>query len=91
MYMKRHLIASIWVIAVGIILWLCGSIIGGMGIIFDIGKWFSAAHTLTYDVAIGLVWAGIILLIVGVFGIATSLLRGHLDKQQKKVTSNPQP
>ena len=91
MCMKKYLIASIWVIAVGIILWLCGSIIGGMGIIFDIGKWFSAGHTLTYDVAIGLVWGGIILFIVGVFGIATSLLRGHLDKQQKKVTSVAQP
>jgi hypothetical protein len=89
--MKRYLIASIWVIAVGTILWLCGSIIGGMGIIFDIDKWFSAGHTLTYDVAIGLVWGGLILFIVGAFGIVTSLLKGHLDKQQKKVASVAQP
>jgi len=55
MRMKKYLIASIWVIAVGIILWLSGLIIGGTGVIFDIGKWFATSHILTYDVAIGLV------------------------------------
>jgi hypothetical protein len=88
--MQRYLIASIWVIAVGIILWLCGLIIGGIGT-FDIGKWFSAGHTLTYDAAIGLVWGGIILFIAGIFGIATSFLKGHPDKQEEKVTSVAQP
>jgi hypothetical protein len=88
--MQRYLIASIWVIAVGTILWLCGLIIGGIGT-FDIGKWFSTGHTLVYNVAIGLVWGGIILFIVGAFGIATSFLRGNPDKQQEKVTSVAQP
>jgi len=87
---SKYLIASIWVIAVGFILWLCGSIIGGIGVIFDIGKWFSAGHALTYDVAIGLVWGGIILFIIGVFGVVTALLKGHLDKGQKKVASASQ-
>ena len=88
--MKSYLIASIWVIVVGIILGVCGLIIGGTGI-FDVGKWFAAGHVITYDVAIALVWGGIILFIVGAFGIATSLLRGHLDKEQKNVTSVAQP
>ena len=89
--MKKYLIASIWVIAVGIILWLCGLIIGGgMGVFYDIGTWFDAGHTMTYNVAIGLVWGGIILFIVGVFGIVTSLLKGHLDKGQKKVAAASQ-
>ena len=91
MRMNKYLVASIWVIAVGVIFWLCGLIIGGMGTFLDIGNWFSADHTFTYDVAIGLVWGGIILFIVGAFGIATSLLRGHQDKQQKNVTSVTQP
>jgi hypothetical protein len=81
--MKRYLIASIWVIAVGAILWLCGSIIGGMEIIFDINNWFSAGHATTYYVAIGLVWGGLILFIVGAFGIVTSVIRGHPEKEQK--------
>lgn len=89
--MNKYLVASIWVIAVGAIFWLCGLIIGGTGIFFDIGNWFSAGHTLTYDVAIVLVWGGIILFIVGVFGIATSLLRGNMDKRQKNVKSSAQP
>jgi len=46
---------------------------------------------LTYTEAIGLVWGGIILFIVGAFGIATSFLRGNPDKQQEKVTSVAQP
>jgi hypothetical protein len=90
MCMQRYLIASIWVIAVGIILWLCGLIIGGIGT-FDVGKWFSAGHTLTYNVAIGLVWGGIILFIIGIFGIATSFLKGQPDKQEEKATSVAQP
>ena len=90
MCMKKYLIASIWVIAVGIIFLVCGLIIGGMGVIFDIGNWFAVGHILTYDVAIGLVWGGIILFIVGVFGIITALLKGHLDKGQKKVEPAPQ-
>jgi hypothetical protein len=80
--------ASIWVIVVGIILWLCGLIIGGgLGVLFDIGNWFNSSHTLTYSAAIGLVWGGIILFIIGVFGIVTSLLKGHLDKGQEKADS----
>ena len=78
---KKYLIASVWVIVVGIILWLCGLIIaGGTAVFFDIGKWFDAGHTMTYNVAIGLVWGGIILFIIGVFGIVTALIKGHLDK-----------
>jgi hypothetical protein len=82
--MNKYLIASIWVIAVGIILWLCGSIIGGWGTFWDVNKWFSAGHTLTDDVGIALIWGGIILFIIGVFGIVTSLIRGHSDNQPKK-------
>ncbi len=88
--MKKYLIASIWVIAVGIILWFCGLIIGGTGVIFDIGKWFLTSHILTYNVAIALVWGGIILFIIGAFGIITALLKGRLDKGPKKVASASQ-
>ena len=78
---KKYLMASIWVIVVGIILRLCGVIIGGgLGVIYDILKWFDTRHTMTYNVAIGLVWGGIILFIVGVVGIITSLLKGQMDK-----------
>jgi hypothetical protein len=85
---KKYLIASIWVIVVGIILLFCGVIIGGgMGVIYDIGKWFDASHTMTYTVAIGLAWVGIILFIIGISGIVTALLKGHLDKGQSKVAS----
>ena len=78
---KKYLMASIWVIVIGIILWLCGLIIGGgLGVFFDIVNWFAAGHTMTYNVAIGLVWGGIILFIIGIFGIITSLLKRQMDK-----------
>ena len=85
---KKYLIASIWVIVIGIIFWLCGVIIaGGTGVFFDILKWFDSGHTMMYNVAIGLVWSGIILFIIGVVGIVTSLLKGQMDKGQKKADS----
>ena len=83
---RKYLIASVWVIVVGIILWVCGMIIGGgTGVFSDIGKWFDAGHSMTYNVAIGLVWGGIILFIIGVFGIVTALIKGHMDKGQSNV------
>jgi len=88
--MQRYLIASIWVIAVGTILLLCGLIIGGTGT-FDIGNWFSSSHSLVDNVAIGAVWGGIVLFIFGLFGIATSFLKGRPDKQEEKVTPVAQP
>lgn len=87
--MNKYLIASIWVIVVGIILGICGYIIGGMEVT-DTGKWFASGHTFTYSVAIALVWGGIILFIIGVFGIITALIKGHSDKPQKKVEPAPQ-
>lgn len=78
---NKYLMASIWVIVVGIILLFCGVIIGGgLGVIYDIVKWFDTSHNMTYNVAIGLVWGGIILFFVGVVGIITSLLKGQMDK-----------
>ena len=80
---KKYLVASIWVIVVGIILLICGLIIGGgLGVMFDIWNWFASSHTMTYNAAIGLVWGGIILFIIGVVGIGVSLLKGHLEKGQ---------
>jgi hypothetical protein len=77
---KKYLIGSIWVIVIGIILWLCGVIIsGGLGVFYGIFNWFDASHTITDNVAIALVWAGIILFIIGVFGIVTALLKRHMD------------
>jgi hypothetical protein len=85
---KKYLIASIWVIVIGIILLVCGLIIGGgMSVVSDITNWFEASHTLTYNVGIGLVWGGIILFIVGIFGIVTALIKGSIDKGQEKATS----
>ena len=90
---RKSLLISIWIIALGVILWISGSIIGGMGIIYHAGEWFSPSwHELTwvYNLGVGIVWSGIIALILGVFGIVTTFIREYLDKEQK-TASIPQP
>jgi len=88
---KKYLMAGIWVIVIGIILLVCGLIIGGgLGLIFDIGKWFDSSHTLTDNVAIALAWGGIILFIIGIFGILTAILKGSMEKPQEKVAPDSQ-
>jgi len=90
---RRSLFISIWVIAIGIVLWISGSIIGGMGIIYHAGGWFNPSWyelTSMYYFGVGMVWSGIIALILGVFGIITTFIREYLDKEQK-AASIPQP
>ena len=71
---RTSLIATIWVIAVGIILWIVGSQIGGM---------FAAQTTMNY-VGFGIMWAGIVLLILGVFGVITTAIMEYLDTSKKQ-------
>jgi len=83
---RKSLLLSIWGIAVGIILWVSGSIIGGMGIIYHAGGWFSPEwyeFTTGFYLGVGLAWSGIIVLIIGAFGIGTTFLREYLDKEHK--------
>lgn len=90
---RKSLLISIWVIALGIILWISGSIIGGMGIIYHAGGWFSPSWyegTWMYYLGVGMVWSGITALILGVFGIITTFIREYLDKGQKTAPI-PQP
>ena len=88
---RKSLLISIWVIALGIILWISGLVIGGMGIIYHEGGWFSSSwyeYTSMFYLGVGMVWSGIIALIVGVFGIITTFIREYLDKGQ---TTTPTP
>lgn len=83
---RKSLLISIWIIALGIILWISGSIIGGMGIIYHAGGWFTPGWyeaTWVFYLGVGMVWAGIIALILGVFGIVTTFIKEYLDKGQK--------
>jgi hypothetical protein len=81
---RRSLLLSIWGIAIGIILWISGAVVGGnFGMIYHEGSWFSA------DLGLGLVWAAIIILILGAFGIGTTFLREFLDRDQKTAKSPP--
>ena len=83
---RKSLLASIWVIAVGIVLWISGSIIGGMGLIYHAGGWFTSSWyetTWVFNLGVGIVWSGIVVLILGAFGIITTFIREFLDREQK--------
>jgi hypothetical protein len=85
---RKSLLISIWVIAIGIVLWISGNIIGGMGIIYHAGGFFSSSwyeYTWVFNLGVGMAWAGIIILILGAFGILTTSIREYLDKEQKPI------
>jgi hypothetical protein len=91
---RKSLLLSIWGIAVGVILLISDSIVGGMGIIYHAGGWFTSGwyeETWVYYLGVGMVWSGIIILIVGVFGIITTFLREYLDRGQKPIQQPPSP
>ena len=91
---RKSLLVSVWVIAIGIVLWIPGSIIGGMGIIYHSGGWFTPStyeYTWMFYLGVGMVWSGIIVLILGVFGIITTFIREYLDKGQKPIQPPPSP
>lgn len=82
---RRALFVSIWIIAMGIVLWISGQVVGGMGIIYHAGGWFSSGWyelTWAYYLGVGLVWAGIIVIILGAFGIITTGIKEYLDREK---------
>jgi len=81
---RKALFVSVWVIALGIILWISGQVLGGYGIIYHEGGWFSPDWyelTWVHYLGVGLAWSGIVALIVGVFGIVTTGMKEYLDRQ----------
>ena len=91
---RKSLLVSIWGIAIGIILLISGSMIGGMGIIYHVGGWFTPStyeYTWMFYLGVGMVWSGIIVLILGVFGIITTFIREFLDREHKPIQQPPSP
>jgi hypothetical protein len=77
---RKSLLASIWIIAIGIILWISGPIIRDTGIIYH-GYWYEL--TWVYYLGVGIVWSGVSIFILGTFGIITTFIREYLDKERK--------
>jgi hypothetical protein len=89
---RKALFVSIWVIAIGIVLWISGSVVGGVGIIYHAGGWFTPAWyelTWAFYLGVGLVWAGIIAIILGAFGMLTTVLKEYLDREKQKIPPPP--
>lgn len=73
---KKALIASIWVVAVGIVFWLLGSVFKD--------QWTWAINTPssgTYYALEGLMWTGIVLFVFGLFAVFTVLLIAYLENR----------
>jgi hypothetical protein len=89
---RKALFVSIWVIAIGVVLLISGSVIGGMGIIYHAGAWFNPAWyelTWAYYLGVALVWSGITAIVLGGFGIITTALKEYLDREKQKVPPPP--
>jgi len=91
---RKSLLLSIWGIALGIILLISGPIVAGVGRIYHpsgfatIG-WYEA--TWVYYLGVGMVWSGIIILILGAFGVVTTFIKEYLDREHKAVQPAPSP
>jgi len=91
---RKSLLLSIWGIAIGIILLISGSLVGGMGIIYHAAGLFTVGWyetTWAYYLGVGMVWSGIIILILGAFGVVTTFIREYLDREHKTVQSARSP
>lgn len=90
---RKSLLLSILGIAIGIILWFSGAIVNHIGIIYHYGGTASGyyEYTTVYYVGIGLGLSGVILLILGVFGIIITIMRENLDREHKTIQSPPLP
>jgi len=86
---RKALFISVWVIALGIVLWVSGQIIGGQGIIYHAGGWWNPSWyelTWAFYLGVGLAWSGVIALILGVFGIVTTAMKEYLDREKEQST-----
>ncbi len=84
---RKALFTSIWTIALGIALWISGQILGGYGIIYHAGDWWNPSWyelTWAFHLGAGLALFGIIVLILGVFGIITTAMKEYLDREKEK-------
>jgi hypothetical protein len=91
---RKSLLLSSCGIAIGIVLLISGSIVSGMGIIFHWGGDNTAAgyeYTTVWYVGEGMMCAGLIILILGVLGVATAFIREYLDRKRKTIQSAPAP
>jgi len=83
---RKALFVSIWTIALGIVLWISGQIIGGYGIIYHAGDWWNPSRyelIWAFRLVVGLVSFGVVVLILGVFGLITTAMKEYLDREPK--------
>lgn len=82
---RRSLFASMWIIAIGIFLLIIAPTIVDYGVIYHAGDWLHVGwyeYTGIYDFAVALFWVGVAMLILGSFGIVTTMMREYLDREK---------
>jgi ribosomal protein L40E len=75
----KFLFASVWVIAVGVVLAVVGSVVGS--------TW--ARYTTMNDMGFAMLWVGVGVLVFGAFGIVSAFARARLDKETEPEVSSP--
>jgi len=86
MKQRNSILLDLWIITIGIILWVSGDMIDGMGTIRNVVGFFRPViwyeYTWVFYLGLGIVWAGLLTFILGVFRIITSLIREYFDRRK---------
>lgn len=84
---RKALFASIWMIALGVSLWISGQVVGSkFGIIYHEGSWWNPAWyelTWAFHLGVGLALSGIVVIILSIFGIVTASVKEVLDRKKE--------
>ena len=81
---RKSLLVSIWIVAVGIVLWIIGSVIR------DTWAWaMNTNKNYMYYLGVGVMWTGVIALVFAVFGVITTVVMEYMDRGPK--TASPAP
>jgi hypothetical protein len=83
---RNSLLLDLWMIIIGIILWISGGMIDGMGIIRHVVGFFRPViwyeYTWAFYLGLGMIWTGLLTFILGAFRIITSLIREYFDRRK---------
>jgi hypothetical protein len=92
---RKSLLLSIWGIAIGIILSIIGYIVSRTGIVYHPAQFLVSAewweYTTVYYLGFAVMWLGIAIVILAVFGIGTTFIREYLDREHKTTQPPPPP
>ena len=82
---RKALLVSIWILAIGITLFIISPYVVQLGMIYHAGGWFSSGYyeyTWVAFFGVALFWGSIVTAICGVFGLVTTVILELTDEKK---------